>query len=276
MRWITVCFCWLIGVSKISTQPATELKSSSRTNNRWSAEQVDLFQMPFQNTAAAGGGCVGSEGQKLDNMHRLLFRLKAPLRTYCRAEAWWVGRNAAGQFKCWTKIGSWRKRALANQVLRGWNEDREPASESKSKRGRYRRILSSECPSEFWFIQTLRSSPDMKLHTLNPRLAVPQPERRSELMTLACYERPFTPLQAALSRGSFSSSNGKHCCGTLTSQRSASWQNGFKSSIPARSLIIQHVYIRVIVMWDVQWEWSSTVKQLRFPSDHCDFQNKLI
>lgn len=57
-------------------------------------------------------------------------------------------------------------------------------------------------------------------HTFNPRLAVPQQERMSELVTLACYERPSTPPQSPLSRGSLE--DGKHCCGTLTSQRPAS------------------------------------------------------
>jgi len=38
----------------------------------------------------------------------------------------------------------------------------------------------------------------MKQDTFNSRLAVPQPERASERVTLACYESPSTPPQSAL------------------------------------------------------------------------------
>lgn len=105
----------------------------------------------------------------------------------------------------------------------------------------------------FWFIQTLRGSSDIKQHTFNPRLAVPQPARTRKPVTLACYKRPSTPPQAPLSRGSLVLWK-KHCCGTLTSLWSASWQNGFKSLIWAHTLIMQHIMLCVIVLRDLQWE----------------------
>lgn len=76
----------------------------------------------------------------------------------------------------------------------------ESGRRSKSKRGRYQSVLLPKRSSLFWFIQILRGSLNMKEHTFNTRLAVPQPERTSELVTLACCERPSTPPQSPLSK----------------------------------------------------------------------------
>lgn len=238
VRVIMACFYWLVGANRNSLQAAPELISSSTTDNHRSRVQVDVFQMPSRTLLQL----VSVWAARARNWAICICCcLDGEALVEHKSEGWRGGRNSDRGMRM-TKNDTWRKGASASKVLQGRHEDRESGNKSKSERGRYQSVLFPECPSVFWFIQTLRGSPGIKQHTFNPRLAVPQPERTSELVTLACYERPSTPPQSPLSRGSLDSSNGKHCCGTLTSQRQpASWQNGFKSLISARTLIMQYV-----------------------------------